>query len=424
MEAVPTVVQKYGGSSLATIEQVRQVARAVAQTYRSGRPTVVVVSARGHTTNDLLALAELVDPTGNAREADQLLATGEVESAALLAMTLIGFGVPAVSLTGAQAGVQVSGNHRSGLIERVQTERITGLLEQGNVVVVAGFQGTTGEGELLTLGRGGSDTTAVALAAELSAASCEIYTDVHGICTADPRVEPDAKVLSTVDAEVMAEMAFAGARVLHSRAVELAAMHGVDLLVSRSGTPHPGTIILNGSEEMLETSDVVVAVTHDLDVARVLVQSAETAGHDPVPDVLAELVHYSVPVDLITRSGPHEVEFRMGFTIKCSHLHDIVEPLQRLAASFAGTVQIDDQVGKVSLIGTGLLNRPENMARMLSVLTDAEIPTSWVSTSQVRISAVVPRARTVEAVQLLHREFGLGTDGTSARLNPSAGKER
>lgn len=412
------IVQKYGGTSLASLDDVRRLADLVAAQHRRSGPTVVVVSARGATTSELLALADTWGEARTSRETDQLLVTGEHASAATMAMALRGFGVPAVSLTGPQAGIRAAGKHGEGLISSIDTRRVRHLLKAGNTVVVAGFHGEDEHGDVLTLGRGGSDTTAVALASELGAERCEIFTDVDGIHTADPRSVADARVLSTVDVAVMAEMAFAGARVLHSRAVELAAMRHIELHVRRSFPRGRGTVIPTRSKpHMLETSGVVVAIAHDTDVARVLV-GAGGSRRDLAADVLGLLAGNSVPVDLVARSGPYETEFRMGFTIRRSDVEEIREPLLRYLSRHEGRLHVDEQVGKLSLVGMGLLNRPEYTSRMLSVLSAAGIPTSWISTSQLRTSVVVPLDRLIDGVGLLHHEFQLAGDGV--RVEPVA----
>jgi len=396
------LVQKYGGSSLSTVDKVRAVARRVAAT---GRPTVVVVSARGDTTDDLLrTAADLGEPPENAaaaRELDQLLVTGEAASAAQLALALLCLGVPAVSLTGAQIGIRVTGRHGAGLIDSIDVTRIRAHLLAGDVVVVGGFHGVDEHGDIVTLGRGGSDTTAVALAAAVGAADCEIYTDVDGVYTADPRLVPTARKVPNIRPGVMAEMAFAGAGVLHSRAVELAAMRQVAVHVRSSTGADLGTVVAGE----LETGNPVVAVTHDLDVARVLIQGS---GADLAAEVLDILARNSVPVDLIARSGPHEDEFRMGFTVRGSDVVEVRLALERAAKG--GGVRIDEDVAKVSLIGMGMLSRPTYVARMLAALATADIPTSWVFTSQVRASVTVPRDRVAAAVALLHDEFGLAEE--------------
>jgi aspartate kinase len=402
----PIVVQKYGGSSLATPEKIRHVAGIVAVAARAGRPIVVVVSARGDTTDDLLRLAESVSPDRAARELDQLLSTGETASAALLAMALSARGVAATSLTAAQAGIRAAGRHGTGVIAGIDTTRIHVLLAAGRVVVIAGFQAVDEAGEVLTLGRGGSDTTAVAIAAELGAGHCEIYTDVDGIYTADPRLVPSSRRLAAVPSSVMTEMAFGGATVMHSRAVELAALRGVDFEVRSSLTAEPGTTVLSARTEPLEDRGAVLAITHDRSVARVLVQGSG----DLATQVLGTLARCGVAVDLVARSGSAEPEFRMGFTVHRDHLDRLLEPLRRAVTPAGGRVDVDTGIGKVSLIGTGLLNRPEIVARLLGTLAEAGITTSWVSATQLRTAVTVPLASVGDAVALLHDRFGLDHD--------------
>jgi aspartate kinase len=406
------IVQKFGGTSLATLERVRRAVEHVAAAHQDGKQVVVVVSARGGTTDDLLRLAHELNPNRPARETDQLLVTGENASSALLAMALLARGVPAVSLTGHQTGIRATGVHGSGVIAEIQAERIVQLLGLGQVVVVAGFQGVDDTGEILTLGRGGSDTTAVALATALRAAACEVYTDVDGIYTADPRIVPDARVLPHLDPAVMAEMAFAGAKVMHSRAVEMAAMHGTSVQVRNAATAKAGTTIEGTRRRAagLESRGAFVAITHDLDVARVLVRS-NGGRADLAADVLEVLARRPVPVDLIARSGPHEDMFRMGFTIPRSLVAEIEPALREVAAKLGGRVTVNANVGKVSLIGMGLLNRPEYTLRLLATLTRAGIATSWVSATQLRVSVTVPLDDVVTAVALLHREFELDHEG-------------
>jgi aspartate kinase len=402
MGKTPPLVQKFGGSSLATAGHVRRAAETVAAAYRSGQRVVVVVSARGRATDELVRLSATVGATPPAREVDQLLSTGEIASAALFAMALHDLGVPAVSLTGAQAGILAAGPHGSGVVAKVATETITDLLAAGTVAVVAGFQAVNPSGDVVTLGRGGSDTTAVALAAELGA-RCEIFTDVDGVYSGDPRVVGGARLLPSVPAPVMAELAFGGAKVMHSRAVELAAMTGLDIEVRSSFTRVRGTTI-TAPADSLESRGSVLAVAHDRDVARVLVQ----APVDLARQVLDVLAAYAVPVDLVARSGSAEAEFRMGFTVSHRHVDRIGEPLDRTVREAGGAVVISERMGKVSLVGTGLLNRPELVSRLLTVLDLAGITTSWVSATQLRTSVVVPLDRVDEAVVLLHREFRLG----------------
>lgn len=332
-----------------------------------------------------------------------MLATGEYASAALLALALERLGVPAVSLTGAQAGIRVVGRYGEGVIDSIDTGRIRRCLDEERVVVVGGFQGLNDSGDVVTLGRGGSDTTAVALAAALDAGGCEIYTDVDGVYTADPRLVESARKLPHVAADVMVEMAFSGAKVLHARSAELAAAKGVELHVRSSLSDREGTVVSRGGTGSLETGSAITAITSDADVARVLVHCKGRS--DPASEILVVLAGNAVPADLVARSGPQEDEFRMGFTVRHSDVARIVEPLESAVAAFGGGVRVDTDVAKVSLIGMGLLNRPEYLARLTTVLTGAGIGTSWVSSSQLRVSVIVPRQDHVRALRLLHAEF-------------------
>ena len=399
------MVQKFGGSSLATAADVARAARVVGEAYQRGDRVVVVVSARGNTTDELLALAADISPTRSERDVDQLLATGEIVSSAVMALALQAIGVPGVSMTGAQAGIAAAGSHTAGVIDDIDAAALTDVLSRGLVPVVAGFQGVNEAGDVVTLGRGGSDTTAVALAARLHA-RCEIFTDVDGIYTGDPRHVAGARLLPAVDAPVMAEMAFAGARVMHSRAVELAALTDVDIEVRSARAGRPGTTIAAAAGEAMELRGAIVAIAHDLDIARVLVQ----AGTDLAQVVFAALASVGVPADLVARSGRGESEFRMGFTVPAAQADRIGRALRAAVAPHRGRVEIDSEVGKVSLVGTGLLNRPELTARLLSVLAREQIPTSWLSATQLRTSVTVPRASVLAAVALLHDEFDLAHD--------------
>jgi aspartate kinase len=404
---VDVLVQKYGGTSLQTLDRVRRAALRVAAARRRGPSVAVVVSARGGRTDELLRLAADTGAPSPSRELDQLLAVGEQESAALMALTLNRIGVPAISLTGQQAGIETTERHGEALIARIGATRVRAALEAGQVAVVTGFQGVDRTGDVATLGRGGSDTTAVALAARLGASACEIYTDVDGVFSADPRILPAARCLPWVEPGVMAEMAFAGAKVLHTRCIELAAMEGVEVHVRNASSQAPGTTVVERPDDRpLETRRAVVAVTHDTDVARVLVHCRDSR-RDLAPDVFEVLAAQGTVMDLVARSGPYESEFRMGFTIRRSQADSVRAALHEVTAAHGGGVHFDENVGKVSVVGMGLLSRPEYTARLMAALSSAGIPTSWISTSQMRLSVIVPRERTVDAVEVLHREFHL-----------------
>lgn len=410
------VVQKYGGSSLATLDRIQLVARKVVKARRSGQSVVIVVSAMGDTTDDLLALADEVTASPSPRELDALLATGESRSAALLAMALRGQGVRAVSLSGGQAGIRVTGPHGSGAIDEIDTERIIRLLDDKSVVVVAGFQGVNDDGDVTTLGRGGSDTTAVAIAVALKACRCEIYTDVSGICSADPRIVPEARLLPVINSVEMMEMACTGAKIVHTRAVELAAMYQLDVHVGSSFGEGTGTVILGGVQvRSLETGNVVLAITHDIDVVGVSVDVRGLQGKALDP-VLSLLSANSIPADLLADFDDGNGFTRISFMVGKRHADTLREELRSFAASGDISVRMEEGMGKVSVVGTGLLSRPEYTARILSRLSDLGIVASRVFASQNRTSVVIPLTRVDEAVNLLHQEFDLAGDGSPARL--------
>ncbi|OKJ19205.1 aspartate kinase [Streptomyces sp. CB00316] len=413
------VVQKYGGSSLATVSQVRQVADRVGSLARSGRRVVVVVSAQGDTTDELIGRADAVNPHPAGHELDQLLATGETASAALMAMALQHSGLAATALSGSRSGILATGPHGAGVIVAIDTEQLRTLLDAGRTVVIAGFQGVTADGDIITLGRGGSDTTAVAVAAELRAGHCEIYSDVRGVYTADPRVVPDARLMPDIDIDVMTEMAFAGARVMHSRAVELAALYDVDILVGRSTALQTGTRIhRRDGNDMLEDRTAVMAVVHDTDIARITLRTHDTP--DPSPAVFRFLAEESIPADMTTVSSAPGGGFSLGLTVHRSHAADVSRSFSDLMAPRRHGVEVEDQVAKVSIVGQGLLSRPEYASRMLASLVGSGISARSLSASQLRVSVTVPSSDAVRAVGLLHSEFGLGAEAGAmpASLSP------
>lgn len=405
MSTMRCLVQKYGGTSVAGIDRLRRAAAALAASH-AVRPTVAVVSAQGDTTDRLLAAAAEAGSGDHTRETDQLLVTGEIASAALLALCLRKLGVDAVSCTGGQAGITVRGPAGEGRVAAIDTAAVRGHLAAGRLVVVAGFHGIGGDGDVLTLGRGGSDTTAIALAAALGAERCEIFTDVAGVHTADPRLVPQARLLAAVPVDVMTEMAFAGARVLHDRAVELAAAQDLTVIVKSAFEEGEGTVISSRQDAAALEDHGIMGIAHDLDVTRVLIHGPG-GGEDAAAAVLEVFARHNAPVDLVARSGPHEAEFRMGFTTRDSDLRRLEPDLRAGVARSGHRIEFDGGVAKVSLIGIGLLNRPQHTARLLSLLGAAGIPVGWLSTSQLRVSVTVPRGQVRDALALLHREFGL-----------------
>ena len=401
------VVQKYGGSSVATADHIKAVAERVGRARSSGLDLVVVVSAMGKTTDRLLRLAGEVSRDPSPREIDQLLATGEEQSVALLAMALHDRGVPAVSLTGPQAGMTVTGSYGSGVISEIRPERIHGFLNEGHVVIVAGFQGMNALGDVMTLGRGGSDTTAVALAAAVKAQRCEIYTDVDGVYTADPRVVEEARRIPVISPEEMAEMSWRGAKVMHPRAVELGALYGVEIHVRSSFGEGPGTVITGGDDlEHLETRETLAGIVHDLDVSRVTLNGIRT-GPGTLSRVFAPLAERGISVDVIVESGVKEGRADVAFTVRRADYAEARRLAGEVAHSLGGEVEGERDLGKVSVVGTGMLNRPGYAARMFASLGEAGIPIRMVSTSEIQVTCVLPAERVEEAVRVLHRDFEL-----------------
>ncbi|MGV2915653.1 aspartate kinase [Streptomyces alfalfae] len=401
----PVRVLKFGGTSMGTTpEELARIARIVAAAHARS-DVVVVVSARGDRTDRLIDEARSASAAPPGRELDQLLATGEAGSAALLAIALHGLGVPAVSLLGSQAGFTVSGRHANGRIQDVDTSRVRQALSRGEAAVVAGFQGVNATGDVITLGRGGSDTSAVALAVALGAAQCEIYTDVDGVFSADPRIVPGARPIPLLRSGVMSEMAHAGARVLHTRSVELAGRAGVDLHVRSTFSRNPGTVVVSGQEgadiAMLETEDRVTAVSHEPHSARVT--AVGTSPDAPLlgTEVLALLADASVPIDVLSRFTDASHGHGWDFTVPAAD----VDTVTSLLTSLPCRVAVDPAVAKVSLVGAGLMSDTRTLARMLNALLAAGIDPLSLSTSQSRISATVGEADCSRAVAVLHGEF-------------------
>jgi len=402
-------VQKYGGSSLASAERIRAAARRVARTASSGRPLVVVVSAMGDTTDELIGLAYKVATRPDDREMDLLLSTGETVSATLMAMALHDLQQPAVSLTGAQAGIRSTRAFLRARITDIHPERIATELRHAKVVIVTGFQGVTDEQDITTLGRGGSDTTAVALACALGAERCDIYTDVEGIYTADPRVVPQARKLAEIGYEEMLELAQLGARVMHPRAVELAELYGMPIHVASSFSEAPGTLIhRDGDLHMpMEIRKAVRGIAHDTDVARVtLVRVPDQPG--VAAAIFEPLAEAGISVDTIAQSSGADGTTDLSFTIPSDSLERAIS-LTKSVSPQIGAASIDtaDDLAKVSIVGTGMQSAPGYAARMFRTLARAGININIISTSDIRITCVVPRTRVEDAVRELHAAFEL-----------------
>lgn len=400
------LVQKFGGTSVKSVARIKNVASIIARAAKEG-PVVAVVSAMGDTTDYLMKLARQVSGSPNRRELDVLLATGEQISVALVAMALNETGTKAVSVTAGQLGITTESVHTSARIVEIDTERIRRYLGDGNVVVAAGFQGLTPAGDTTTLGRGGSDTTAVALAAALGASACDIFTDVSGVYTADPNVVPTARLLKEVSYEEMLEMARVGAQVLHPRAVELARKHKIPLRVRNTFDPeHEGTI-LKGADEM-EISRPVSGVTVDRDQARLaILKVPDRPG--AAGEIFGALADQHISVDMIIQAF-HEggLVNDISFTVKRSDLETARAALKH-AASRTGAegVLADEDVAKVSVIGAGLMDQPDVAARMFAALGREAINIKMISTSEIRISCVVSDKDAERAVRVVHDLFHL-----------------
>ena len=399
------IVQKYGGTSVASPARIRRVGRRIAETVRSGHPVVAVVSAMGHTTDRLIELAGRVSPSPPARELDMLIANGETITAPLLAMCLQALGVPAISLTGLQAGVRTSGHHSKARIREIETQRIRAELDAGRVCVVAGFQGVTERMETTTLGRGGSDTTAVALAAALGSPTCEIYTDVDGIYSADPRVVSRPRKITHISYEEMLELAAVGAKVMHPRAIELGELYGVEIHVRSSFRKGVGTMIV--AEVPMEDRNRVRGVAHESNVAKITVR-----GVPDRPGVAAALFEplgaASISVDVIVQNVGLTGATDITFTVEEGELAQAVALVQEANRQIgAAEVLSSGGLAKLSIVGTGMLGTPGIAARMFRTLADNRINIEMISTSEIRITCLVDRARAADGVRALHTAFEL-----------------
>jgi aspartate kinase len=400
------VVQKFGGTSVGDTERIRAVADHVARTKRAGDDVVVVVSAMGKSTDELLRLARDVADEAPPREMDMLLTAGERISMSLLCMALADLGVQAVSFTGSQAGIITDTEHTRAKILEVRPDRLRKAISQGTVPVVAGFQGVSTERDVTTLGRGGSDVTAVALAAALDADVCEIYTDVTGVFSADPRVVPTAKRLSRVSFEEMLEMAATGGRVLMLRSVEFARNHHVPLHVRSSFTWEPGTWVVEEEPDMEQA--IVSAVTHDVSEAKVTV-----IGVPDRPGVAARLFRAladrGINVDMIVQNVSEAGSTDISFTVPRSDLETATQVARSLEAELGfSSVTTDGSIARVSVIGAGMKSYPGVTATMFETLAGEGINIEMISTSSIRISCVVDESDVERAMMALHEAFGLG----------------
>lgn len=397
------VVQKYGGSSVANAERIRNVAARIARGRESGDDMVVVVSAMGDTTDDLISLAHQLVEQPDEREMDVLLSTGEIVSSTLLAMTLKGMGFNSVSLTGLQAGIRTDARYNKARITAIEPQRILEELKKGNAVIVAGFQGVTPDMDTTTLGRGGSDTTAVALAISLGARVCEIYTDVEGVYSADPRIVPEAVKLRTIGYEEMLELATYGAGVMAPRAVELGQVYGMPIMVASSSTDADGTLI--SKEGSMELRNRVSGIAHDTNVAKIMVIGVPDSP-GMAKDIFEPLARANISVDTIVQNAGVDRVTDLTFTVSRTDVLkalSIVEPVGRSIG--AQKVTSDKSLSKVSIVGTGMQNVPGYAARMFRALADEGINIQLITTSEIRITCIVDEGRVKDAVRALHKAF-------------------
>ncbi len=399
------VVQKYGGTSVADAGRIRHVAGRILQRVRAGDQVVVVVSAMGNRTDELIDMALQVAPDPDPRELDMLLSTGEQMSIALLAMALRSLGQEAVGLTGHQAGIYTRAQYGSGRIARVEAGRVRAELAAGRVPIVAGFQGATDDMEIVTLGRGASDTTAVALAVALGADCCENCKEVEGVYTADPRLVPSARRLKDITYEEMLELASQGSQVMHSRAVELASVHGLPILVTSSMVETPGTLIHGG--EQLEERNRVRGIAQDTDVAKITVRH--------VPDrpgiaatIFGPLAEAGISVDTIVQNASERDLTDLTFTISRADLRRTEALMPGICEAVgAPGYSAAANLGKVSIVGVGIQTAPGYAARMFRALFDANINIELISTSEIRLTCIIDVDRVPDAVRALHAAFEL-----------------
>ncbi len=396
------IVQKFGGSSVANAERVMNVAKIVTDTYAKGNDVVVVVSAQGDTTDDLIAKAEEINPNGSKREKDMLLAAGEQISISLLAMAIEKLGYPAVSLLGWQAGFKTTSIHTSARIKTVDPSRIRHEIDKKRIVIVAGFQGLAKTDDITTLGRGGSDTSAVAIASAMHADLCQIYTDVEGVYTADPRKVPNAKKLNEISYDEMLELATLGAQVLNNRSVEMAKKYNIELEVLSSMTRASGTIV---KEKTKMEKMLISGVAKDTDVARI---SVTGIPNEPglAFKIFSKLSAKDINVDIILQSIGHDGKKDISFTVPKERGAEAAEALKDYIENFNGTeILVDESVAKISIVGAGMESHAGVATKMFEALYDAQVNIQMISTSEIKVSVLIDESDADKAVKAIHAKF-------------------
>jgi aspartate kinase len=399
------IVQKYGGTSVADAAKIKNVARRIVKTKEAGHKVVVVVSAMGDTTDNLIELAHQINGSPDKRELDALISTGELVSASLLTMAIHGMGHSAISLSGAQAGIRTDTEYRQARITKVESRRVVSELEKGNIVIVAGFQGITEDMDVTTLGRGASDLSAVALAAALKAERCERYTDTDGIYTTDPRLLPEARKLREISYDEMLEMVTYGFKAIQPRAVELAELYSVPFLVASSFNDNPGTLICK--EVSMEIRNKVRGIAHDNDVAKITI-----VGVPDHPGIAAgifmPLAAAGISVDTIVQNASVDNITDLTFTVAEGQLKGAMAVVEPIAKSIKAKKCLGEAGwGKVSIIGTGMQNAPGYAARMFDTLSKANINIQLITTSEIRITCIIEEVKVKDAVKALHKAFEL-----------------
>ena len=398
------IVQKFGGSSVKDAQRIENVADRIAETYLAGNDVIVVLSAQGDTTDDLIAKAEEINPKASKREMDMLLATGEQISVALCAMALEKRGLRCVSLNAFQVGIQSTSVHSDARIRRIDPERLRSELDQHRIVLVTGFQGVDRSGDLTTLGRGGSDTSAVALAAAFHADLCQIFTDVDGVYTTDPRIVPAARKLSEITYDEMLELATLGAKVLHNRSVEMAKKYSVPLVVRSSLNSAPGTWV----KEVVKVERMLISgIASDTDTARVAV-----IGVKDEPGIAFKLFHQlalkNINVDIILQSVGRDGTKDISFTVAQSDLRETLDVIEENKAKLtAEKVLADENVAKVSVVGAGMMSNPGVAAKMFEALFNENINIKMISTSEIRITVLIADDKVERAMNAIHNAFSL-----------------
>ncbi len=405
------VVQKFGGTSLADTDKIKNVAKAVIKEKNNGNDVVVIVSAMGHTTDYLVKLSSEISKNPNKREMDMLLSTGEQVSIALLTMAIQEEGYEAISLNASQVGIITENVHSTARIIDIKTDKLNKILKEGKIIVVAGFQGVTEDGEITTLGRGGSDTSAVAIAASLKADRCDIYTDVEGVYTTDPRIVPNASRLETVSYEEMLELARTGANVLHPRAVETAKVYNVPLRVrSTFKLENLGTYII-GVKEMEINKNVTGVAADTTQVRIVICDVPDQPGN--AGKVFQNLAKSNISVDMIIQSyARHNLNTNdIAFTVDENDLTNTLKILENVKKQLnASNIFVDDDIAKVSIVGAGMIDHPGIASSMFNALAKADINIKMISTSEIKISCLVNKSDAKKAIQVLHSTFELGSD--------------